>query len=296
MVSHTLLVLLSISSICFSWPVPLPAGGRMAVHGWLILPWEQPNPKNSDPISAWMVHHTPEFWVDSPHNFQIILGATLTPVNGTNLSLLPVPPMTNMVTNEFTFTPPPPFSLNDLLVGQLTTLYGKVFNGSFDTMYPRITIALGQLDITSMPTATYLNISSAIPNYPVMRYLSYPRNPSVSLSGKQDYYLSHEIHSAPDFDQVVHITLDLDSCTQMDQSSAEAIHLPGTSWIINGLKNDISLRLKADDVISATLVSSPDVTCKGIVLEEIHCVVGPGFSDRCDGQIPPGLTNVHFRR
>ena len=37
----------------------------------LILPWDQETPTDpTTPIGAYFVHHTPEFWTDSPHNFQ----------------------------------------------------------------------------------------------------------------------------------------------------------------------------------------------------------------------------------
>ena len=109
----------------FDYPVPIPPGGRFAVHGWLILPWDQPYPKDpSTPISGWFVHHTPEFWTNSPHNFQLIIGGTLTPMsvaeNQTIAIDLPYPPESNLLVNEFTFTPPPPFSLMICYLVKLT--------------------------------------------------------------------------------------------------------------------------------------------------------------------------------
>jgi hypothetical protein len=46
-------------------PVPTPVGGRLAVHGWLILPFDQEITSPYSPVEAYLVHHTPEFPADS---------------------------------------------------------------------------------------------------------------------------------------------------------------------------------------------------------------------------------------
>lgn len=111
------LVLIILPAIIFatSYPVPTPAGGRNAVHGWLILPVDQPVPTNpAIPVPAYFVHHTPEFFTDSPHDFQLILYGTITPLSvAENISQvidIPYPPTAPLVVDEFTITPPPPFS------------------------------------------------------------------------------------------------------------------------------------------------------------------------------------------
>eukprot|EP01111_Echinosteliopsis_oligospora_P015841 TRINITY_DN6397_c0_g1_i1.p1 TRINITY_DN6397_c0_g1~~TRINITY_DN6397_c0_g1_i1.p1 ORF type:complete len:151 (+),score=32.00 TRINITY_DN6397_c0_g1_i1:24-455(+) len=125
-------LIISITAALGQYPVPIPSGGRMAVHGWLILPWDQVEPVNdpTTPVPAWFVHHTPEFWTDSPHNFQIILGGTLTPMsvaeNTTDVIPLPYPPASDLLVDEFTFTPPPPFSLNDLLSGDIKKIIRSI--------------------------------------------------------------------------------------------------------------------------------------------------------------------------
>ncbi|RYY69496.1 hypothetical protein EON63_23615, partial [archaeon] len=79
----TILCLVGVASSQKSvYPVPTPAQGRMDVHGWLILPIDLPVdklPNNSLPLvrPAWFNHHVPEFWHDSPHNFQIIFLGTI---------------------------------------------------------------------------------------------------------------------------------------------------------------------------------------------------------------------------
>jgi len=299
--------LLSLVPLLAAWshkyPVPIPHGGRMAVHGWLILPWEQTVPsKPSDPVTAWFVHHTPEFWPNSPHDFQIILSGTLVPSavdseNETFVIDLPYPPSTPLVGYEFTITPPPPFPLNDLLAGNITSLLGVVYNGSFDTLYERIPMSIATLNIENLTTAVWLNMSSEIPNYPELRYLSYPRSSVVQFSGTQDFYWSHEIHSAPDFDQVIHVQMDLDSCIcsgcQNDMELYELMYQAGIEWQVPTFNNLLADRLtpystSTNPVLVELIAEDTVVSCKTTVLEEIHCVVGPSFGTRCDSLVSQG--------
>jgi hypothetical protein len=94
----------------------LEKGGRRDVHGWLILPFDQPKPEDpTTPLKAWFSHHVPEFWLDSPHNFQIILEGLLYPVASVEKEYfgfhLPYSPNEDNLVYEYSFTPPSPFSL-----------------------------------------------------------------------------------------------------------------------------------------------------------------------------------------
>jgi len=271
--------------------VPLPPGGRVAVHGWLILPIESdlPNPRNpSAPVEAWFSHHVPEFWQTSPHNFQIIVRGYLVPQSvvypeNTILPLnLPYPPKDELLGNEYTITPPPPFSLNDLIFGRITRLLGVVYNGSFDTPYERIADGIASFTIIHLTTVQYLNDSDSIVPYPNLAYLSYPRKLSgeTPRAGLQHYYFAHAIRKAPDFDQIVHVTIDLASCTSKNPNTIyERIHTPGAMWHFNQ-PNLLKNRLAVDTYDVAQIVDS-DVQCKVHVLEKIHCMVGPGFDVNC---------------
>ena len=86
------------------------------MHGWLIMPFDQPKPDDpATPLKAWFSHHVPEFWIDSPHNFQIILEGLLYPVASAQEEFfgfnLPYPPAEDNLILEYSFTPPSPFSL-----------------------------------------------------------------------------------------------------------------------------------------------------------------------------------------
>lgn len=201
----------------------LEPGGRYDVHGWLILPQDQPkNPSNTTApyVKAWFSHHVPEFWTNSPHNYQIILEGIMTP----ETSLpgqpalpfnFPQPPMNDLVQYQYSFTPPPPFSLNDLLNGDIRQFRGVYYNGSFHSEYERIPQSVAILDILSMPTAVYLS-EFETNSFPNLRYLSYPRGDRDSVH----FYFLHEIHAQPDFDHIIHGTL-------TECASKEDIHGPG---------------------------------------------------------------------
>lgn len=291
---NILIFVLSAYIVNGQYPVPIPPGGRMSVHGWLILPWET-NVTNG-PIQGWFSHHVPEFWTDSPHNFQIIVNGLLSPISCFNTETkpepipIPLPPRDGLIQNEYTITPPPEFSLNDLLAGNLTELKGVVYNGSFDTPYERIPLALATLTVRELTTAVYLNESTAISNYPDLRYLSYPRDMSPSSLTKpfQHLYFAHEIHSVPDFDHIVQGLVDTSQC-HCDLDSTELcdterilrdIRTPASEWSFAPLTNDLKNRLLPPLVIRGRITNGP-VLCPVTILESIHCMIGPGFDKNC---------------
>lgn len=211
------------------YPVPIPAGGRVDVHGWLILPFNQDKSNDSSvPLKAWFSHHVPEFWTDSPHNFQIILEGSLTLIgcfeNDTSTFNLPFPPADSLLTYEYSFTPPSPFSLNDMLSGSLTKLNGVFYNGSFDTPYEREATALASLQIDKLTTAVYLDENENQP-FEHLRYLSYPRGQSGEST---HFYFSHEIRAQPDFDHFVHGTITKCTIDGQDMENTGVVSDPGT--------------------------------------------------------------------
>jgi hypothetical protein len=277
-----------------SYPVPTPPNGRSEVHGWLILPLEQEPPPDDRPVLAWFSHHTPQIYqgdnstevlppLQYPHDWQIIFLGSLVPQPiGDTTAVVPIPmnypPSSPLLVNEHSITPPPSFSLNNLLNGDIKWLSGTVYNGSFDTLYERIPTNIGKVSVTHLTTVVWLNASTA-PAYPTLQYLSYPRQPDsqrVVLSNVH-LYLAHQIHAAPDFDQIVHAVLDSTKCIG---GSIKDILLPGASWSFPGTVNSIDHRLMPSSAKrKATLASG--AVCDMQIVEEIHCVPGPDFGDRC---------------
>src|SRR3990167_7553947 len=284
-----------------SYPVPIPPHKRQGVHGWLILPVDQNLPswnETATPVDAWFSHHVPDFFQYSPHDFQLILRGKLTPLPTAGDEvvpiLLPYPPKHNLLQNEYTFTPPPPFSLNDLLSGELVTLQGVVYNGSFDTTYERKPMNIARLDVNQLTTAVWLNYSTEVVPYENLQYYSYPRSVSWNSQTTQHLYLAHTIHAEPDFDQVVHVTIDLNDCVMLNGTSSyeyssedmyDMISVPGLSWSFPNTNNLLADRLlpssSVDIAITMPAGEAIPIQCPIQVLEEIHCTVGPAFADRC---------------
>jgi len=250
------LVLLGVCAftVAKKYPVPTPKGGRTDVHGWLILPIDQPLPADNttaQAIDAWYSHHVPEFWTDSPHNFQIILRGALMPTSSIEGELYPIdiphPPADELVTYEYSFTPPSPFSLNDLLNGDIKKMNGIYYNGSFDTPYERQAQSLATLAIRDLTTAVWLD-EFETKSYPNLRYLSYPRSTVPAASGH--FYLAHEIHAQPDFDHVVHGVIS--GCTSPAAIPADVlssvVSRAGASWEVVGTDNTLENKLVAGQV------------------------------------------------
>jgi len=299
----------SFVSVLAFYPVPTPPDGRVEVHGWLILPLDQDPPADDRPVLGWFSHHTPQIYVgdnttrvlpplDFPHDWQIIFLGSLVPLPiGDTMPVAPIPmnypPSSHLLEHEYTITPPPPFSLNNLLNGDIKWLAGSVYNGSFDTTYERIPTNIGKVSVVSLTTAVWLNASTAIASYPSLQYLSYPRQPDIKLVNASEVhlYLAHQIHSTPDFDQIVHGVLDASACIGSAAGLQEILN-PGASWAFLGTLNTIDHRLMPSAAIrKATLPTG--VTCGIEILEEIHCVPGPDFGARCDPIKPHGTTHVH---
>eukprot|EP00008_Paramoeba_atlantica_P003042 CAMPEP_0201488952 /NCGR_PEP_ID=MMETSP0151_2-20130828/20672_1 /ASSEMBLY_ACC=CAM_ASM_000257 /TAXON_ID=200890 /ORGANISM="Paramoeba atlantica, Strain 621/1 / CCAP 1560/9" /LENGTH=314 /DNA_ID=CAMNT_0047874397 /DNA_START=80 /DNA_END=1021 /DNA_ORIENTATION=+ len=294
----------------YEYPVPIPPGGRNAVHGWLILPFANqtidPNDP-SKPIRGWFFHHVSEFPEESPHNFHImVLGQIFSlPHVSNNLTAplaFPIPPVIPTEGVEWTFTPPPPFSLNDLLGGRITELQGVIYNGSFDTLYERFPTNLARLEIEALTTAVWLNSSDAVTQYQDIHYFSYPfieNQPGLEFdSSIFDMYLAHELHAPiTDYDQILHVTIDVDyckctclqdNCTCPDARSPysvwfDAISTGGQRWIAPGVPNDVGLPQSMNPVqVVAETDAGQEITCSTMkVLEQMHCMVGPLFGVHC---------------
>jgi hypothetical protein len=268
--------------------VSLSPGGRSSVHGWLWLPTDNLDKPNPSVLRGFWSHHTPEFWTTSPHDFQLLLFAEL--YLDSPQPELPFAQTNSLVGNEYTFTPPDNFSLNDLIDSRSLTLEGNFFNGSFDTTFERIKLTTAQLQpFPTISLVHYLNQTSTdlIPQLP---YLSYPRVESPPCTSCKelnqfDVYLAHLIHTNPDYDQIVHGYIDLTNCLDPSAAQLQLAQSIGATWIVDSRLNTLSSRLQAGDSLLVTLISTlpeDSMQCPLKVLEEIHCVVGPAFADRCD--------------
>ena len=269
------LICISISLFLFvvaEYPVPTPANERYDVHGWLILPTEQNNPK-SNQVEAYFSHHVPEFYISSPHNFHIMLKGYLEPISPTNnindiVSFnIPLPPTNWLNGYTYSFTPPTAFSLNNLLNGDITSFNGVYYNGTFDALYPREPLSIAKLNIEQIITANYLNETNT-DMYSNLQYLIYPIS-----SNSNHYYLSHDIHTNPDFYHTVEGTIDC---------SDKLVNLKaGMKISIPNILNIVTNRLKINDLYDSIILNNQFSKCQLTIIQDIHCKVGPGFMTSC---------------
>jgi len=287
-----------VSVVCAVYPVPTPRDGRVEVHGWLILPLDQSVLTDDRPVLAWFSHHTPQIYhgdnstrilppLEFPHDWQIIFLGAIRPVSiGASMPVAPIPlnypPSAPLLIDEFTITPPPAFSLNNLLNGDIKWLAGSVYNGSFDTTYERTPTNIGNVTIEKLTTAVWLNVSDE--PFATLQYLSYPRHMAASVARKESevhLYMAHQIRAPPDFDQVIHVVVDPTQCVG-SAKVVDEIMTPGVSWQFPGTVNDINHRFMPSDLHHKGLLLGSQIACNFVVLEQLHCVPGPDFGTRCD--------------
>lgn len=293
----SLLALIYLSSAQRSLPLPardIPSNlnpplkqGRVDVHGWLWLPWDTPtHGVQAKTLKGYFYHHTPEFWTNSPHDFEIMAAAELFLDNA--VEGLPIPPKSQLVGTEYVFTPPA-FSLDLFITGKVPNYYGKFTNGSFDT-HQRYLLSNGHLTVTELITVKYLE-QNATAGYSELPYYSYPRNPTVattSLEGTEVHlYFLHLLEQSPDFDQIVHVTVDPSSCNWRGGDSFTDLVAPGATFVVPNSNNNVYERLSAStaplvvNLMTDATRNSEHTQCSMIVVEEIHCVVVPNSFDNC---------------
>jgi hypothetical protein len=289
---------------------------RSDVHGWLWLPIDggakATKASAVTELKGWWYHHTPEFWNYSCHNFEIMVAATLTldhPVVG-----LPLPPATERLSTEYVFTPPA-FSLDELITGEALSFYGHFTNGSFDTKQYYI-LSNGTIKVEEVTTVHYLWDDQHTAVSPMLQqaYLSYPRavQPTTGASSPaglkhafqpvndttdgglsagpataavHHLYWLHVLRRAPDYDQVVHVTVDAASCLWQHGDSVADVAAAGATFGTT-LANDVQHRLFAG-THAVTLFtersrgSKTKTTCNATAVEEVHCVVMPDSFAKC---------------
>jgi len=259
---------------------PPLADGRIDYHGWLWLPID--NSQSDSKLVGWFYHHTPEFFHNSPHDFEIMTFAELELEK--NVQGLPFPPQINLLGNEYVFTPPA-FSLDLLILQKEFKYHGRFTNGSFDT-HQRYLLSDGTLQIKYLPTVHYLE-ANAPAGYHNLVYLSYPRKLMTTDDEIQHFYLLHLLEKSPDFDQLVHVSINITTCVWKNHEDLADLAAIGATYQIN-IFNDVYQRLyprQSDFTLNLITQKSRGMTsltqCSMTVLEEVHCVVVPDSFARC---------------
>lgn len=258
-------------------------GGRDSVHGWLWLPTD--DCCNNSTLTGYFYHHTPEFGVASPHDFELMVEGTLTLDD--SLTGLPLPPATPALGTEYVFTPPT-FPLDELINGERRTFQGRFTNGSFDTLQRHL-LSNASLEVSALPVVHYLH-DLTNQTLPAQAYLSFPRHHrrSILKSGIVHLYWLHLLWSAPDYDQIVHVTVDFESCEFRNGDTRLDVSAVGATFA-TGLPNAVGHRLHSGlHVVSmvtersaASAAGTKPTTCVATVVEEVHCVVMPDSFAKC---------------
>jgi hypothetical protein len=258
---------------------PPLASGRVDVHGWLWLPINT-NDSNSKILHGWFYHHTPEFWTDSAHDFEIMVLADL--VLDNLVTGLPV--VEFMIGTEYVFTPPA-FSLDELITGKVGSYYGRFTNGSFDTPQ-RYLLSNGTLNVVERTTVHYLEQNATV-GYIEAPYYSYPRAiGDTSVTPHQLYFL-HLEEKMPEYDQILHVTLDPETCKFLGEDTINDVIMPGATFVFPTIQNDVLHR--AGPWIKGALIvnlmtsrnDQSHTQCLVKIIEEIHCVVIPDSFAKC---------------
>jgi hypothetical protein len=209
--------------------------------------------------------------------------------NTTSVAQFPFPPAAPLLGTEYVLSPPA-FSLDELILHTLPAakMAGKFSNGSFDTKQ-RYTLSQGRLNLVGPPIEVHYLNESIVQGYSTLPYLSFPRKVggNEAPSGVQHLYWVHLLEKSPDFDQVVHVTIDLASCDWASaHAPADLVRIAAT-FVVQDSTNVVTKRLypsAADPLYTVHLMtntSSVPSVCTMRVLEEVHCVTVPDSFANC---------------
>jgi hypothetical protein len=113
--------------------------------------------------------------------------------------------------------------------------------------------------------------------------MSYPLSMSTT---RIDVYLLHQIRVQPDFDSIVHATINPINCTtDIDRTQlVDLLEQTDNEWAFPGINNTVSDRLtRASRFVRAELLGDIYSTiCMMYIVEEIQCTIGPDFYDDCN--------------
>lgn len=249
----------------------LPPNGRHSGHGFFILPMDR--------LGYVWITHKPAF--ESPHDYQLVFLAYLT---NSTIDPLPFPTNVTRLNNKWSLMSES-MSLNNLINGNLTTFRSELYVGDFEqsgTFLGNVTVNI----IHPLLTVVQLNESEIEP-YQTLRYTSYLLTNST-LTNEQviHFYFLHQIRVQPDFDTVVHVTINPANCTtDIDRNQLnDLLEQSGNQWAFHGIENDAADRLTRATVgVRAQLLGDVySTSCPVHIVEEIQCTIGPDFSEDCN--------------
>lgn len=210
-------------------------GGRVGVHGMVVF---------GGADSGLYMSHIPMF--HPPHDMQATFRVSLDP-----------PTSQGFRDGLYTFQPER-FSLDDLLLGNLTTMKGTLYRGSFEGDG----IPLHDVSVKVERVLGYHTLTADSPAVPDLEY--------QVMGTSRDAYLFHPIAQAPDFDHIVR--LDLSHSTLTAKDIADGVRL-----VIAGRRNNVDDRLRTG-AVQATVQGTDRVVQIGVA-RTLSILVGPDFTD-----------------
>ncbi|CAF0727850.1 unnamed protein product [Adineta ricciae] len=251
---------------------PLTPGGRVANHGFILLPLDR--------LGYVWISHKPMF--KAPHDFQLVYLASVT---NSTVDPLPLPTDITQLSTQFTIEPKESWSLNDLINGNITSFRTKLYAGNFEQggqYLCDVTITV----LRPLLTVVQLNETEVEPYQP-LRYSSYLlSNSTVAKDDHIHVFLLHQIRVQPDFDAIVHAIINPANCTtDIDRSQLNALlEQNENEWAFHGIDNDIGDRLtRASGLVRAQLLGDVYSTmCTMSIVAEIQCTIGPEFFEDCN--------------
>lgn len=187
------------------------------------------------------VSHIPAF--GAPHDVQVVVEGSLSTGAG-------VP--STLADRIYSFSPSAAFSLDALRLGDLDTLTGTLYDGNLES---------GGTAIASGVTLTVTGVVH-------QHELSDPpglESTYFVVGDASDAFALHRVGAAPSFDQVTHLG-----------AAGAAIGEPGP-WTLVGAADAVGDRLASGGQLRAP----SGTTLTASTVDELSCLVGPGFSAPC---------------
>jgi hypothetical protein len=230
----------------------LPSNERISNHTFILMPLDR--------LDYVWISYKPMFHTSL--DFQFVFLATIT-----NDSLLRLANITKF--NKQWTIESYKLSLNNLINGNLSSFQTKLYQGDNEKYLDDITINL----IQPFLTIIQLNLSEIEPYQP-LRYLSYLL--SNSIKSQIHLYLLHQIRVGPDFDGIVHVSINPMNCTTDIQRNKlnNLLEKNGNEWAFPGFDNDVSNRLTSTSgyVRAQLLGDIYSTVCTMQIIEEIQCI------------------------
>lgn len=227
----------------------LPVNGRFSNHTFVLL--------RIDRLNYIYLSYKPMFYTSIDYQFVFLSTITSSTID---LSILLNEFHSHLTIESYEL------SLNNFINGNYSSFQAKLYIGDKEKYLSDITInPIQSISIIQLNT-------SDIQPYQPLRYISYLL--SNSTKSQIDFYLLHEIRVLPDFDSILHVTINPMNCTsdiQIDKLP-KLLEQYGNQWAFHGFDNNISNRLISGQARAQLLGDIYSTICTISIMKEIQCI------------------------